>query len=110
MHLASDRRRHRRIEFTEAVSVSWTIGSGGKEQTRARGLDISTYGMSIECDVPIAPDTQVLLDVPLYAFSGKAVVVRCLPTGKRFKIGLHFDSVLSIYIDVRRQFSGRLTS
>jgi hypothetical protein len=102
----NDRRKHRRIAFVSPVSMSWTAG-GNKVQARGTAIDLSTYGMFVECDVSIALDTLVTVEVPSYSFKGKATVARCLPTGKKFRVGLHFDAVILFYVDVRRELTGR---
>jgi hypothetical protein len=97
-----NRRKHERVGFAGSVSITWTAKTGSVLREKTTGLNVSTYGMLVESHVPIPVNARVLADVHEFGYSGQAMVVRCVPHGAKFGIGLHFDGVLSFYPDVKR--------
>ena len=72
-----------------SYSIAWEFPGGFAGSAEVRAVDISSYGMRVECGEEIAPGTQVYIhgsDLP-----GRHAVVRhCTPFGERFYIGLDF--------------------
>jgi hypothetical protein len=89
-----DRRQHERHPFITPVEVFWTAIDGAKRRVRGRSIDVSIYGMQVEVDAPIPPDTTVHLTVDTQALTAGANVRHCSQLCSAFRIGLEFEQTL----------------
>jgi len=85
------RRQHHREPADFTATLKREDASGKVSTLRPRALDISPAGMCLECLQPIAPGTQVYMDVARFAFPLEAVVRYSIERDTIFRIGVEFS-------------------
>ena len=83
-----DLREDLRRPYTGAYSLAWRGPDGLAVSAEARGIDISTSGIGIECQREIKPGSVVYAQARDGAVEGECVVVHCTRRGLKFHIGL----------------------
>jgi PilZ domain len=95
---AQARRGEVRVPFDARIELVICDGRiGGDAHQRARAIDLSATGMSIDTDRELPPLTTVLLRLRLPRAQGpiqfRAQVRWCRPRGNRYVCGLHFTGI-----------------
>lgn len=87
--LPFDRRRTRRRIAAGTVMATMTTPDGTSTLTRVRLQDLSTTGVGLRSDVPVPIGTVVAVYSSGSRFpSATGLVVRCIPMGDAFRLGL----------------------
>lgn len=87
--LPFDRRRARRRIAAGTVMATITTPDGASTLARVRLQDISSTGVGLRCDGPLPMGTVVAVYSEGSRFpSASGMVVRCLPMGDAYRIGL----------------------
>jgi hypothetical protein len=92
---SEDIRTGERRPFQGVVQVSWQTRSGETRMVRAKCIELSDDGASIECEHPIELRTNVYLQAPAYGLMGNASVRYCRRSGIKHIVGLLFSSAAS---------------
>jgi curved DNA-binding protein CbpA len=71
-----------------SYSLAWRGNDGLALSGEARGIDISTSGVGVECPREIKPGSVVYVQARDGALEGECVVVHCTRRGTKFQIGL----------------------
>jgi hypothetical protein len=77
----------RRLQ-TGTYSLAWRGPNGVALSAEARGIDISTFGVGIECPRELKPGSVVYVQAQDGSVEGECVVVHCTRRGSKFHIGL----------------------
>jgi len=85
-----DLREDFRRPHSGTYSLAWRAQDGMALSGEARGIDISTCGVGIECSREIKPGSVVYVQARDGALEGECVVVHCTRRGLKFQIGLEF--------------------
>ncbi len=87
--LPFDRRRARRRIAAGTVMATITTPGGESTLARVRLQDISTTGVGLRIDTPLANGTVVAVYSEGSRFPiASGMVVRCLPMGNGYRVGL----------------------
>ena len=82
-----DVRRPKNVKY----ALTWRGRDGVACSAEARGLDISSSGVGIECVYEIQPDTVVKVKASDAAVTWNCFVAHCTRRGLKFQIGLEFS-------------------
>ena len=88
-------RYHGRFKLLCQVTIAWTDVGGRTRQIAARGVDMSGAGVCVESSKPVAPGSQVYVQVKQLKLMGRGVVRHCLRRGGKYRIGLEFPNPLT---------------
>ncbi len=93
----SEKRRHDRVPFHEAITISWSDRQGLLRTVRGRCLDISCSGLSAEVDMapPLREFVQFMVE-QRQNVRGTATVRRSTQRQGRYVIGLEFSGGLKV--------------
>jgi hypothetical protein len=89
MEQIKDRRAHARLLCAELIELIWCNHTGRERRCVANLEDISTSGISLHMDIPIAPGMSVTM---LHGVTSLAGVVRhCRYADGGYFVGIQFD-------------------
>ena len=83
-------RRNERISSRERVAIGWEDLTGHPRFMSGNSLNISTDGLSVRVDEPIAVRTYVTLRSEKLRLTGTATVKYCIRLNSWYQIGLEF--------------------
>jgi len=86
--LKKEARRHRRVPWMCPVRLSWEDPRGETRFAQVKCVDVSQSGMRIECPVPVAPGSRVLLNAERIHISGAATVKHLARFGGKYILGV----------------------
>jgi hypothetical protein len=81
-------RRHRRVPWMGPVRLSWEDARGEVRFAQVKCIDVSESGMRIECPVPVAPGSRILLNAERIHISGAATVKHVARFGGKYILGV----------------------
>ena len=85
-----DLRRAGRTPYSGKVNLNWASENGDPCARNGECLDVSSSGLKIKVDAPIATRTVVTVRARELELHGSASVRSCTRAGAKFIIGLEF--------------------
>ena len=79
-------RKHERHRLRGKVELSWAVSKDRSRQLIANCVDVSVYGMLIECPEALAPGLKLAANIPSAGVAGTAVVRHCRQNGPWFRV------------------------
>lgn len=85
----ASRRLSDRFPADAQLQICWEEGRGIRRQVRARAVDVSKFGIQVECEKAIATGTVVNVFTANFSPIGRASVRHCTPKGMDYRLGLY---------------------
>lgn len=94
--LQFDRRDEDRWNLPGAATAFRLAGDRFGHTHQLAGLDYSAGGLGARCDEALEPGTVISLGFQSPGYLAKrGVVVRCIPCGEGYRVGVRFDARLA---------------